>query len=52
MAKEGAKVGMIFGDVNGGSHRAPAQQTVDEIKSKGGQAVANVENIATIKERH
>ncbi len=52
MAKEGAKVVVndLGGDVNGvGADRAPAQQTVDEIKSKGGQAVANVENIATVK---
>jgi NAD(P)-dependent dehydrogenase (short-subunit alcohol dehydrogenase family) len=52
MAKEGAKVVVndLGGDVNGvGSDRAPAQQVVDEIKSAGGQAVANVENIATVK---
>jgi NAD(P)-dependent dehydrogenase (short-subunit alcohol dehydrogenase family) len=52
MAKEGAKVVVndLGGDVSGvGVDRAPAQQTVDEIKSKGGQAVANVDNIATIK---
>jgi NAD(P)-dependent dehydrogenase (short-subunit alcohol dehydrogenase family) len=52
MAKEGAKVVVndLGGDVNGvGADRAPAQQVVDEIKSAGGQAVANVENIATVK---
>jgi NAD(P)-dependent dehydrogenase (short-subunit alcohol dehydrogenase family) len=52
MAKEGAKVVVndLGGDVNGvGADRAPAQQVVDEIKSAGGQAVANVDNIATIK---
>lgn len=52
MAKEGAKVVVndLGGDVNGvGADRAPAQQVVDEIKSVGGQAVANVDNIATVK---
>jgi NAD(P)-dependent dehydrogenase (short-subunit alcohol dehydrogenase family) len=52
MAKEGAKVVVndLGGDVNGvGADRAPAQQVVDEIKKAGGQAVANVENIATVK---
>jgi NAD(P)-dependent dehydrogenase (short-subunit alcohol dehydrogenase family) len=52
MAKEGAKVVVndLGGDVNGvGADRAPAQQVVDEIKSAGGQAVANTENIATVK---
>jgi NAD(P)-dependent dehydrogenase (short-subunit alcohol dehydrogenase family) len=52
MAKEGAKVVVndLGGDVNGvGADRAPAQQVVDEIKGAGGQAVANVENIATVK---
>ncbi len=52
MAKEGAKVVVndLGGDVSGvGVDRAPAQQTVDEIQSAGGQAVANVENIATMK---
>lgn len=52
MAKEGAKVVVndLGGDVDGvGADRAPAQQVVDEIKKAGGQAVANVENIATVK---
>lgn len=52
MAKEGAKVVVndLGGDVDGvGADRAPAQQVVDEIKQAGGQAVANVENIATVK---
>jgi NAD(P)-dependent dehydrogenase (short-subunit alcohol dehydrogenase family) len=52
MAREGAKVVVndLGGDVNGvGADRAPAQQVVDEIKKAGGAAVANVENIATIK---
>ncbi len=52
MAKEGAKVVVndLGGDVNGvGADRAPAQQVVDEIKSKGSQAMANVDNIATVK---
>lgn len=52
MAKEGAKVVVndLGGDVSGvGADRAPAQQTVDEIQSAGGQAKANTENIATMK---
>ncbi len=52
MAKEGAQVVVndLGGDVDGvGADRAPAQQVVDEIKKAGGQAVANVENIATVK---
>jgi len=52
MAKEGAKVVVndLGGDVNGvGADRAPAQQVVDEIKGAGGQAVANTDNIATVK---
>jgi NAD(P)-dependent dehydrogenase (short-subunit alcohol dehydrogenase family) len=52
MAKEGAKVVVndLGGDVSGvGADRAPAQQVVDEIKSKGGQAVVNGDNIATVK---
>lgn len=52
MAKEGAKVVVndLGGDVSGvGADRAPAQQVVDQIKSAGGQAVANTENIATAK---
>jgi NAD(P)-dependent dehydrogenase (short-subunit alcohol dehydrogenase family) len=52
MAKEGAKVVVndLGGDVSGvGADKTPAQQVVDEIKSAGGQAVANAENIATVK---
>ncbi|HXG18491.1 MAG TPA: SDR family NAD(P)-dependent oxidoreductase, partial [Methylomirabilota bacterium] len=52
MAKEGAKVVVndLGGDVHGvGADRAPAQQVVDEIKKAGGEAVANTENIATVK---
>jgi NAD(P)-dependent dehydrogenase (short-subunit alcohol dehydrogenase family) len=52
MAKEGAKV--VVNDLGGsvageGADKTPAQQVVEEIKSAGGQAVANADNIATIK---
>jgi NAD(P)-dependent dehydrogenase (short-subunit alcohol dehydrogenase family) len=52
MAKEGAKVVVndLGGSVHGeGADKTPAQQVVDEIKSAGGQAVANADNIATVK---
>jgi NAD(P)-dependent dehydrogenase (short-subunit alcohol dehydrogenase family) len=52
MAKEGAKVVVndLGGSVSGeGADKTPAQQVVEEIKSAGGQAVANADNIATIK---
>ncbi|MGE0681197.1 MAG: SDR family NAD(P)-dependent oxidoreductase [Candidatus Binatia bacterium] len=52
MAKEGAKVVVndLGADVSGvGVDKTPAQQVVDEIKSAGGQAVANADNIATVK---
>jgi len=52
MAKEGAKVVVndLGGSVTGeGADKTPAQQVVEEIKSAGGQAVANADNIATIK---
>jgi NAD(P)-dependent dehydrogenase (short-subunit alcohol dehydrogenase family) len=52
MAKEGAKVVVndLGASVHGeGADKTPAQQVVDEIKSAGGQAVANADNIATIK---
>ncbi len=52
MAKEGAKVVVndLGATVDGsGSDQTPAQQVVDEIKSAGGQAVANQDNIATGK---
>jgi len=52
MVKEGAKVVVndLGGSVHGeGADRAPAQQVVDEIKKAGGQAVANTDNIATVK---
>ncbi len=48
-AQEGAKVVVndLGGDINGtGEDRAPAQQVVDEIKAAGGEAVANVDNVA------
>jgi NAD(P)-dependent dehydrogenase (short-subunit alcohol dehydrogenase family) len=52
MAKEGAKV--VVNDLGGsvageGSDATPAQQVVAEIKKAGGQAVANADNIATVK---
>lgn len=52
MAKEGAKV--VVNDLGAsvageGADKTPAQQVVEEIKSAGGQAVANADNIATIK---
>lgn len=52
MAKEGAKVVVndLGSDVSGvGADKTPAQQVVDEIKRAGGQAVANTDNIATVK---
>jgi NAD(P)-dependent dehydrogenase (short-subunit alcohol dehydrogenase family) len=52
MAREGAKVVVndLGGSVSGeGADKAPAQQVVEEIKSVGGQAVANADNIATVK---
>jgi len=48
-ASEGAKVVVndLGGDIDGtGDDRAPAQLVVDEIKAMGGEAVANVDNIA------
>jgi NAD(P)-dependent dehydrogenase (short-subunit alcohol dehydrogenase family) len=48
-AQEGAKVVVndLGGDINGtGEDRAPAQQVVDEIEAAGGEAVANVDNVA------
>jgi NAD(P)-dependent dehydrogenase (short-subunit alcohol dehydrogenase family) len=48
-AEEGAKVVVndLGGDIDGtGDDRAPAQQVVDEIKAAGGEAVANVDNVA------
>ncbi len=48
-ASEGAKVVVndLGGDVDGtGEDRAPAQLVVDEIKEMGGEAVANVDNVA------
>jgi NAD(P)-dependent dehydrogenase (short-subunit alcohol dehydrogenase family) len=48
-AEEGAKVVVndLGGDIDGtGDDRAPAQQVVDEIKAMGGEAVANVDNVA------
>ena len=49
LAAEGAKVVVndLGGDIDGtGDDRAPAQQVVDEIKAMGGEAVANVDNVA------
>jgi NAD(P)-dependent dehydrogenase (short-subunit alcohol dehydrogenase family) len=49
-AAEGAKVVVndLGGDPDGtGADRAPAQLVVDEIRSRGGEAVANVDNVAT-----
>jgi NAD(P)-dependent dehydrogenase (short-subunit alcohol dehydrogenase family) len=48
-AAEGAKVVVndLGGNIDGeGEDRAPAQQVVDEIKAAGGEAVANVDNVA------
>lgn len=52
MAKEGAKVVVndLGASVSGeGADKTPAQHVVDEIKKAGGQAVANADNIATVK---
>ncbi len=52
MAKEGAQVVVndLGGSVHGeGADVGPAQQVVNEIKNAGGQAVANTDNIATVK---
>lgn len=52
MGREGAKVVVndLGGSVSGeGADKSPAQQVVDDIKSAGGQAVANFDNIATVK---
>lgn len=48
-AAEGAKVVVndLGGDIHGeGDDRAPAQQVVDEIHARGGEAVANTDNVA------
>jgi len=48
-AAEGAKVVVndLGGDPDGtGADRAPAQLVVDEIRARGGEAVANVDNVA------
>ena len=50
MAAEGAKVVVndIGASVSGeGKDAGPAQQVVDEIRAKGGQAVANTDSVAT-----
>lgn len=52
MAKEGAKVVVndLGGSVDGeGQDASHAQQVVNEIKEAGGEAVANTQNIATVK---
>lgn len=48
-AAEGAKVVVndLGGNIDGtGEDRAPAQVVVDEIKAMGGEAVANIDNVA------
>ena len=48
-ASEGAKVVVndLGGSIDGtGDDRAPAQLVVDEIKAAGGEAVANIDNVA------
>jgi NAD(P)-dependent dehydrogenase (short-subunit alcohol dehydrogenase family) len=48
-ASEGAKIVVndLGGDIDGsGEDRAPAQLVVDEIKAMGGEAVANLDNVA------
>lgn len=48
-ASQGAKVVVndLGGDIHGeGDDRAPAQQVVDEIKTMGGEAVANTDSVA------
>jgi NAD(P)-dependent dehydrogenase (short-subunit alcohol dehydrogenase family) len=52
MGKEGAKVVVndLGATVDGsGSDQTPAQQVAEEIKGAGGQAIANHDNIATVK---
>jgi NAD(P)-dependent dehydrogenase (short-subunit alcohol dehydrogenase family) len=52
MAKEGAKVVVndLGSSVSGeGVDTTPAQQVVNDIKKAGGQALANADNIATVK---
>ncbi len=52
MAKEGAKVVVndLGSSVSGeGVDTTPAQQIVNDIKKAGGQALANADNIATVK---
>jgi len=52
MVKEGAKVVVndLGGSVDGeGGDKAPAQQVVEEIQAAGGEAVASLDNIATVQ---
>jgi len=52
LAARGAKVVVndLGASVHGeGADKTPAQQVVEEIKKAGGQAVANADNIATVK---
>ena len=52
MAEEGANVVVVDPGVNmdgSGSDAGPAQQVVDEIKSKGGSAIANLEAVGTME---
>ena len=50
-AKHGAKVVVndLGGDIHGlGADKAPAQEVVDEIKTAGGEAVANTESVTDL----
>ena len=52
MAEEGANVVVVDPGVNmdgSGSDAGPAQQVVDEIKGKGGNAIANLEAVGTME---
>ena len=52
LAEEGANVVVNDPGVNldgSGSDAGPAQQVVDEIKAKGGNAVANMDSVATVE---
>src|SRR3954447_3691055 len=52
LAEEGANVVVNDPGVNldgSGGEGGPAQQVVDEIKAKGGSAVANTDSVATLE---
>ena len=52
LAEEGAKVVVndLGGSVDGeGASNTPAQEVVNEIKAKGGDAVANGDSVATME---